>query len=130
MNQLLRRILATVFVLGCVATGQSQTADTEKLIANSWMLSKYTRNGEMLPPPAGHEKDKLNLYVDHTFYNESEQDEGTWKYDAEKKILTVSGQMTIDFRVIEIAPDSCILEAENPGDKSILRLFLKAAPKE
>ena len=123
------KILAVLLIVFCAAA-QGQTADTEKLIANSWMLSKYTRNGEMLPPPAGHEKDKLNLYVDHTFYNESEQDEGTWKYDAEKKILTISGQMTIDFKLIDISPNQCVLEAENPGDKSTIRMYLKAAPKE
>lgn len=130
MKQSLRYIFAMLLVLGCVAAGQSQNTDTEKLIANAWMLTKYSRNGEMLPPPAGHEKDRLILYADHTFHNEAEQDEGTWKYDTEKKILTVSGQMTIDFQLIEISTDQCVLEAENPGDKSILRMFLKAAPKE
>lgn len=123
------KMLAVLLIVFCAAA-QGQTAEAEKLIANSWMLSKYTRNGEMLPPPAGHEKDKLNLYVDHTFYNESEQDEGTWKYDAEKKILTISGQMTIDFKLIDISPNQCVLEAENPGDKSTIRMYLKAAPKE
>ena len=124
-----KNIICTFLVLLISSLASSQHFEHfEKFIVNEWTLEKHVINGHVLPSKEGHENDKMIFTKEFTSKSVSQgvEEIGSWKFDLNSATFSVSSSRNdfIDFRVLSISENQCVLEMETP-QKQKVTLYLK-----
>src|ERR1044072_4282124 len=122
MNQLAARtfVLCILLAVSKFSYGRD-SADTafKRLITKEWKLASYEKKGKNFPPAPQHKEDKMIFYQNNEVKSTDggKVEYGIWKYDADKKTLTVIDNDSLEetvLKVVKLDEAGCILEYQDP----------------
>ncbi|NLU93234.1 hypothetical protein [Chitinophaga sp. Ak27] len=131
---LLGTILTALLFISKISSGQDKiTKNFYELICKEWKLQSYEEKGKKFPPVPEQKGDKMIFYKDNKVKSiESGYiQNGIWKYEATKSILTVIDNDTKEkaiMKVIKLTNDECILEYKDP-EGTLLKMHMLPVKK-